>query len=92
MGDSGASKKVDSQKTSDGKPKQTGGKVKRKQLQSVPDLLSNGPDEGSSQTESLVMNAVWMLFLLIMFYLSLEVFLNIVKRRETSDAQQMGEL
>jgi len=46
MGGSGAGKKkVDSQKTSDEKPKQ-GGKVKRKQLPSVPDLLSNGPDEG----------------------------------------------
>lgn len=46
MGGSGAGKKkVHSQKTSDEKPKQ-GGKVKRKQLPSVPDLLSNGPDEG----------------------------------------------
>ncbi len=64
--------------------------VPRKQLPSVPDLLANGPTE---ESESIFLKIIWMVFLLIMFYLSLEVFLNIAKKRAAADRESSdGEL
>mmetsp|Transcript_28504 Transcript_28504/g.59938 ORF Transcript_28504/g.59938 Transcript_28504/m.59938 type:complete len:84 (+) Transcript_28504:223-474(+) len=64
--------------------------VPRKQLQSVPDLLANGSTE---ESESIFLKISWMVFLLIMFYLSLEVFLNIAKKRaEAERGSSNGEL
>jgi len=56
--------------------------VPRKKLQSVPDLLANGAKEEVSSSESIIIKVLWMIFLVIMFYLSLEMFLNIVKKRK----------
>lgn len=35
-----------------------------------------------SSAESIIIKVLWMIFLVIMFYLSLEMFLNIVKKRK----------
>mmetsp|Transcript_9847 Transcript_9847/g.14891 ORF Transcript_9847/g.14891 Transcript_9847/m.14891 type:complete len:94 (+) Transcript_9847:137-418(+) len=48
--------------------------VPRKELQSVPDLLMNGPKE-ASPTESMISKAIWMFFLVVMFYVSFEIFM-----------------
>lgn len=48
--------------------------VPRKQLQSVPDLLMNGPKEASA-TQSMISKAIWMFFLVVMFYVSFELFM-----------------
>eukprot|EP00584_Thalassiosira_punctigera_P008541 CAMPEP_0172533574 /NCGR_PEP_ID=MMETSP1067-20121228/6229_1 /TAXON_ID=265564 ORGANISM="Thalassiosira punctigera, Strain Tpunct2005C2" /NCGR_SAMPLE_ID=MMETSP1067 /ASSEMBLY_ACC=CAM_ASM_000444 /LENGTH=90 /DNA_ID=CAMNT_0013318227 /DNA_START=95 /DNA_END=367 /DNA_ORIENTATION=+ len=55
--------------------------VPRKKLQSVPDLLSNGYEEASA-AESTASKVAWMTFLLVMFYVSLEIFLRATKKGE----------
>lgn len=49
--------------------------VPRKKLQSVPELLSKG-DEDSSPAESLKSKILWMTFLLLLFYISFDLFLQ----------------
>jgi hypothetical protein len=48
-------------------------RVPRKKPHSIPDLLARGPEEESS-TESAKSKAIWMTFLLVMFYISFEIF------------------
>ncbi|KAL7540145.1 hypothetical protein ACHAXR_009892 [Thalassiosira sp. AJA248-18] len=62
-------------------------RVPRKKLQTVPDLLSNGDDE-SSASESLISKLVWMGFLVVMFYISFEMYLSL--RRTTTDDTGVG--
>lgn len=50
--------------------------VPRKKLQSVPDLLANGPNGEESEAEPIFIKLLWIGFLLLMFYLSLEYFLK----------------
>lgn len=59
-------------------------RVPRKKLQSVPDLLTNG-DESSSSTESTVSKLLWMAFLVIMFYISFEIFLRFRRVRDSNN-------
>ncbi|KAL7529659.1 hypothetical protein ACHAXR_003084 [Thalassiosira sp. AJA248-18] len=61
--------------------------VPRKKLQTVPDLLSNGDDE-SSASESLISKLVWMGFLVVMFYISFEMYLSL--RRTTAENTGVG--
>jgi len=49
--------------------------VPRKKLQSVPDLLVQG-DGGSTPAGSLKSKIFWMMFLMLMFYISLDLFLR----------------
>ena len=56
--------------------------VPRKKLQSVPDLLANGANDESSEAESIYFKVAWMAFLLIMFYVSFEIFLKVAEKRQ----------
>jgi len=55
--------------------------VPRKKLQSVPDLLARG-DEESTPAESLKSKILWMIFLMLLFYISFDLFL---RKKEVSD-------
>ena len=72
-----------------GKEKNKGGKVMvpRKKLQNVPDLLTNG-DEDASSEESTKSKILWMTFLVIMFYLSFEVFIRLGSKVDDSDKSE----
>jgi len=60
--------------------------VPRRKLQSVPDLLANGPNNEDPSTESWITKTLWMGFLLTLFYLSFEIFLKLDKmNRENND-------
>jgi hypothetical protein len=65
--------------------------VPRKKLQNVPDLLSRGPDGTESEPEPIWIKLLWIGFLLLMFYFSLEYFLNHVNERE-SGMKSQGDL
>lgn len=54
--------------------------VPRKKLQSVPELLSKGYEEDTA-TASLTSKLLWMIFLIVMFYLSLEMYLRLIKAK-----------
>mmetsp|Transcript_3921 Transcript_3921/g.8644 ORF Transcript_3921/g.8644 Transcript_3921/m.8644 type:complete len:84 (-) Transcript_3921:140-391(-) len=66
-------------------------RVQRKQLQTVSDLLSNGDDE-STQAESTMSKLLWMTFLVVMFYISLEIFLRLHRADEAEKAGGKSEL
>ena len=54
--------------------------VPRKKLQSVPELLSKGYEEDTA-TASLTSKLLWMIFLIVMFYLSLEMYMRLMKAK-----------
>lgn len=58
--------------------------VPRKKLQTVPDLLANGA-EGVPAEETTKEKMIWMAFVLILFFISFEIFLRI--RRVDPDAK-----
>jgi hypothetical protein len=47
--------------------------VPRKKLQSVPDLLARG-EEGQSTAESVTSKLLWLAFLVVLFFISFEIF------------------
>eukprot|EP00577_Skeletonema_sp_RCC1716_P031040 CAMPEP_0113413430 /NCGR_PEP_ID=MMETSP0013_2-20120614/23426_1 /TAXON_ID=2843 ORGANISM="Skeletonema costatum, Strain 1716" /NCGR_SAMPLE_ID=MMETSP0013_2 /ASSEMBLY_ACC=CAM_ASM_000158 /LENGTH=88 /DNA_ID=CAMNT_0000300113 /DNA_START=202 /DNA_END=468 /DNA_ORIENTATION=- /assembly_acc=CAM_ASM_000158 len=55
--------------------------VPRRKLQNVPDLLSRGPDGTESEPEPIWIKLVWISFLILLFYFSLEYFLKNVHER-----------
>mmetsp|Transcript_4058 Transcript_4058/g.7226 ORF Transcript_4058/g.7226 Transcript_4058/m.7226 type:complete len:83 (-) Transcript_4058:98-346(-) len=64
--------------------------VPRKKLQNVPDLLSNGAEE-SSASESMTSKLLWMTFLVMMFYISFELFLRMRRGEETTGSGGKSE-
>mmetsp|Transcript_19292 Transcript_19292/g.31662 ORF Transcript_19292/g.31662 Transcript_19292/m.31662 type:complete len:93 (+) Transcript_19292:409-687(+) len=66
--------------------------VPRKKLQNVPDLLARGPDGTESEPEPLWVKLLWMIFLLILFYLSLDYFLKNVYEPEGGGMNSQGDL
>ena len=63
--------------------------VPRKKLQSVPDLLVRG-DEESTPAESLKSKMLWMIFLMLLFYISFDLFLR--KKEVSDDSSSEAEL
>ncbi|KAL7548937.1 hypothetical protein ACHAWF_014506 [Thalassiosira exigua] len=75
-------------------PKREGEKEKvmvpRKKLQSVPDLLASGDkDSPEGESESFVTKLLWMAFLLLLFYVSLELFLRVSGAREGGASSEL---
>ena len=65
-------------------PPSTKKKVPRKKLQNVNELLAGG-DEDSTWAESATSKIIWMTCLIIMFYLSFELFIRMMAEEDTAD-------
>ena len=65
--------------------------VPRKKLQSVPELLRQGPEE-ETEAESLASKISWLLFLLVLFYFSFEIFLRAQRVEGPSGSGGQSEL
>ena len=81
--------KEKAQKDEETKPQKV--MVPRRKLQNVPDLLTRGPDGTESEPEPIWIKLLWIGFLLLLFYLSFEYFLNNVHQREGGMSSQ-GDL